>query len=120
MAGGKLGPSKDGRHASFNMKSITLTDGCLPIAWFQERSRRPSRTEQVVRPTYSNASPFRPNRPTKNEGIRRPTAQVPWLEPSLVERLIGSIRLECVDHLVVLSERRGGRECWKELLLHRL
>src|ERR1700726_1548259 len=40
MAGGKLGPSKDGRHASFKMKSITLTDGCLPIAWFQERSRR--------------------------------------------------------------------------------
>jgi hypothetical protein len=70
-----------------------------------------SRTEQVVRPTYSNASPFRPNRPRKKKGIRRPTAQVPWLEPCLVERLIGSIRLECVDHLVVLSERRGDREC---------
>jgi hypothetical protein len=59
MASGKLGPSKDGRYASFNMKSITLTDGCLPIACFQERSLRPSRTVQVLRPTYSNASPFR-------------------------------------------------------------
>jgi hypothetical protein len=68
MASGKPGPSKDGRHASFNMKSITLTDGCLPIACFQERSFRPSRTVQVLRPTYSNASPFRSNRPRKNEG----------------------------------------------------
>jgi hypothetical protein len=45
------------------------------------------------------------------KGIRRPTAHVPWLEPYLVERLIGSIWRECVDHLVVLSERRGDREC---------
>jgi hypothetical protein len=71
MAGGKLGPSKDGRRASFNMKSITLTDGCLPIACFQERSLRPSRTVQVLRPTYSNASPFRSNRPRKNEEVTR-------------------------------------------------
>jgi hypothetical protein len=68
MASGKPGPSKDGRHASFNMKSITLTDGCLPIACFQEHSHRPSRTVQVLRPTYSNASPFRSNCPRKNEG----------------------------------------------------
>src|SRR3979490_741895 len=54
----KLCPSKDGRHASFNMKSITLTDGCLLIACFQERSFRPSRTVQVLRPTYPNASTF--------------------------------------------------------------
>jgi len=85
MAGGKLGPSKDGRHASFNMKSITLADGCLPIACFPERSHRPSRTVQVLRPTYSNASPFRFNCPRKNEGashgIRRRTAHVPWLGP---------------------------------------
>jgi peptide deformylase len=67
MASGKLGPSKDGRHVSFNMKSITLTDGYLPIACFQERSHRRSRTVQVLRPTYSNASPFPPNRPRKNE-----------------------------------------------------
>jgi hypothetical protein len=67
MASGKLGPSKDGRHASFNMKSITLTDGCLPIVCFQERSLRPSRTVKVLRRTYSNASPFRSNRPKKNE-----------------------------------------------------
>src|ERR1700687_2517155 len=71
MAGGKLGPSKDGRHASFNMKLITLTDGCLPIACFQERSLRPSRTVQVLRLTYSNASPFRSNRPRKNEEVTR-------------------------------------------------
>src|ERR1700738_426377 len=72
MAGGKPGPSKDGRHASFNMKSITLADGCLPIACFQERSHRPSRTVQVLRPTYSNASPLRSNRPRKNEGHSAP------------------------------------------------
>src|SRR5882672_7632705 len=69
MASGKPGPSKDGRHASFNMKSITLTDGYLPIACFQEPSHRQSRTVQVLRPTYSNASPFRSNRPRKNEEV---------------------------------------------------
>src|ERR1700682_772012 len=105
MASGKLGPSKDGSNASFNMKSITSTDGCLPIACFQERSHRPSRTVQVLRPTYSNASPLRSNRPKKNEGHSRRTAHVLWLEPRLVERLIGSIRRECVDHFVVLSGR---------------
>src|SRR3979409_941885 len=109
-ASGKPGPSKDGRHASFNMKSITLTDGGLPIACFQERSLRPSRTVQVLRPTYSNASPFRSNRPRKMKGIRRRTAHVLWLEPRLVEWLIGSIRRECVNHFVVLSERRRDRE----------
>jgi hypothetical protein len=87
MASGKPGPSKDGRHASFNMKSITLTDGCLPIACYQEHSHRPSRTAQVLRPTYSNASPFRFNCPRKNEGashgIRRRTAHVPWAWTSL-------------------------------------
>jgi hypothetical protein len=41
------------------------------------------------------------------KGIRRRTAHVLWLEPRLVERLIGSIRRECVNHFVVLSERRG-------------
>jgi len=66
------------------MKSITLTDGCLPIACFQERSHRPSRTVQVLRPTYSNASPFRSNCPRKNDGRHmafgaRPHR--PWLEP---------------------------------------
>jgi hypothetical protein len=43
-----------------------LTAGCLPIACFQERSHRPSRTVQVLRPTCSNASPFRQNRPRKH------------------------------------------------------
>ena len=57
---------------SFNMKSITLTDGCLPIACFQEHSHRPSRTVQVLRPIYSNASPFRSNRPRKSEGHSAP------------------------------------------------
>ena len=70
-ASGKPGPSKDGRHASFNMKSITLTDGCLPIACFKERSHRPSRMVQVLRPIYSNASPFRSNRPRKSEEVTR-------------------------------------------------
>ena len=70
---------KGGRHASFNMKSITLTDGGLPIACFQERSLRPSRTVQVLRPTYSNASPFRPNRPRKNEEITRGDSEVGFL-----------------------------------------
>src|SRR3979411_3504360 len=71
MAVGKLGPAKDGRRSSFKMKSITLTDGCLLIACFQERSLRPSRTVQVLRPTYSNASPFRSNRPRKKEKVTR-------------------------------------------------
>src|ERR1700716_3930599 len=85
MASEKPGPSKGGRHVSFNMKSITLTDGCLPIACFQEPSHRQSRTAQVLRPTYSNASPSRFTCPRKNEGashgIRRRTAHVPWLGP---------------------------------------
>jgi len=68
---GRRKTSKDGQHASFNMKSITLTDGCLPIACFQERSHRPSRMVQVLRPIYSNASPFRSNRPRKSEEVTR-------------------------------------------------
>src|ERR1700716_1114397 len=69
MASEKPGPSKGGRHVSFNMKSITLTDGCLPIACFQEHSHRPSRSVEVLRPSYSNASPFRSNRTRTNEEI---------------------------------------------------
>jgi catechol 2,3-dioxygenase-like lactoylglutathione lyase family enzyme len=53
-------------------KPITLTGGYLPIACFQEPSHRQSRTMQVLRPTYSNVSPFRSNRPRKNEGHSAP------------------------------------------------
>jgi hypothetical protein len=43
-------------------------------------------------------------------GIRdKPTALAsPW-QNGIAERLIGSIRRECVDHIVVLSEPIGSR-----------
>src|SRR5258708_7088954 len=98
MASGKPGPSKDGRHASFNMKSITLTDGYLPIACFQEPSHRQSRTVQVLRPTYSNASPFRSNRPRKNEGRHMAFGAGPHMCLGLnLARLAGPLLNTCAE-----------------------
>jgi peptide deformylase len=99
-------PPRIFQHEIDHLDGRLLTDGMLPRTL---TSTEP--TVQVLRPTYSNASPLRSNRPRKNEGHSRRTVHVLWLEPRLVERLVGSIRRECVDHFVVLSERRGDREC---------
>jgi peptide deformylase len=59
-------PARIFQHEIDHLDGRLFTDWMLP-----ERSHRPSRTVQVLRPTYSNASPFRPSRPRKNEEIAR-------------------------------------------------
>jgi len=54
----------------------------------------------------------------KSMGIRdRPTAPRPPWQNGCVERLIGSIRRECLDHLIVLGEAHPHRS--RRLLLQR-
>ena len=87
-------PQAPGRH-----RLLRRPDPHLPLAFpKRQRLRTCSATGRHLRPRVRTAD----ERPGTSEILIAPRA--PWQNP-FAERVIGSIRRECLDHVIVINER---------------
>ena len=89
------------RHNRRELVHINLTDHPTAVWTAQQPFPDDSAPRFLLRAIYSEEFARR----VKGMGIREvPTApRAPWQNP-FVERVIGSIRRECLDHLLILNE----------------